>query len=170
MAVRLRLLHPTEKALSKRSFTSTNEVNFLATKKRHTKVQFDGESLQTEEEATWEPRSLWSVVDGLDAIHWCHVLFEVGDEKQINVFFDEMICRACLRPNKIEAFREYYAAVSWSICMSLNAGRTCKEATDTILNDVIMWNEYMAREPKDDKKRKRLETAHHNSRVGADTA
>ena len=41
--------------------------------------------------------------------------------------------------------------------MALNTGRTYKEATDEILNDVIMWNEYMAREPKDDKKRKRTD-------------
>ncbi|CAE7417574.1 DNMT3A, partial [Symbiodinium microadriaticum] len=141
--------------ISKRSFTSTNEVNHLATKKRPTKIQFDGESLQTEEEATWEPRSLWAVVDGLDAIRWCHILFQVGEEKQINLFFEEMICRARQRPNKIEVFREYYSAVSWGICMALNTGRTYKEATDEILNDVIMWNEYMAREPKEDKKRKR---------------
>ncbi|OLP77780.1 hypothetical protein AK812_SmicGene42115 [Symbiodinium microadriaticum] len=143
--------------ISKRSFTSTNEVNFLATRKRPTKLQFDGESLQTEEESTWEPRSLWAVVDSLDAIRWCHILFQVGEEKQINSFFEEMICRARQRPNKIEIFREYYSAVSWSICMALNTGRTYKEATDEILNDVIMWNEYMAREPKEDKKRKRPE-------------
>ncbi|CAE7501758.1 unnamed protein product [Symbiodinium sp. CCMP2456] len=143
--------------ISKRSFASTNEVNHLATRKRPAKIQFDGESLQTEEDSTWEPRSLWAVVDGLDAIRWCHILFQVGEEKQINTFFEEMICRARQRPNKIEIFREYYSAVSWSICMSLNTGRTYKEATDDILNDVIMWNEYMAREPKEDKKRKRPE-------------
>ena len=143
--------------ISKRSFTSTNEVNHLATRKRPTKLQFDGESLQTEEESTWEPRSLWAVVDGLDAIRWCHILFQVGEEKQVNLFFEDMICRARQRPNKIEIFREYYSAVSWSICMALNTGRTYKEAMDEILNDVIMWNEYMAREPKEDKKRKRPE-------------
>ena len=92
------------------------------------------------------------MVDGLDAIRWCHILFEFGEEKQINTFFDEMTCRARQRPNKIEIFREYYSAVSWSICMALNTGRTYKEATDAILHDVIMWNEYMAREPKEDKK------------------
>ncbi|OLP86253.1 DNA (cytosine-5)-methyltransferase 3A [Symbiodinium microadriaticum] len=145
--------------ISKRSFTSTNEVNHLATKKRPTKLQFDGESLQTEEDSTWEPRSLWAVVDGLDAIRWCHILFQVGEEMQINLFFEEMICRARQRPNKVEIFREYYAAVSWRICMALNTGRTYKEATDDILNDVIMWNEYMAREPKEDKKRKRPEAS-----------
>ena len=95
--------------ISKRSFTSTNEVTHLATRKRSAKIQFDGESLQTEEEATWEPRSLWAVVDGLDAIRWCHILFQVGEEKQINLFFEEMICRARQRPNKIEIFREKFS-------------------------------------------------------------
>ena len=85
------------------------------------------------------------------------MLFELGEESQINRFFDEMICRARQRPNKIEVFREYYAAVSWSVCMALNSGHTYKEATDAILNDVIMWTEYMSREPKEDKKRKRPE-------------
>ncbi|CAE7654513.1 Dnmt3b [Symbiodinium sp. CCMP2592] len=144
--------------VSKRSFTATGGVNYLAARKKPTKLEFDGESLQTTEEATWEPRSLWSVVDGLDAIRWCHILFEVGEEHQINRFYDEMIRRARQHPDKVEIFRDYYAAVSWSICMAMRVNKTYKEASDAILTDVTMWNEYMAREPKDNKKRKKPDT------------
>ena len=90
--------------ISKRSFTATGAVNHLASRKKTTKLEFDGESLRSSDDSTWEPRSLWSVVDGLDAIRWCHILFEVGEERQINVFFDEMIRRARERPEKIEVF------------------------------------------------------------------
>ena len=128
--------------LSKRSFTSTGTVNYLATKnKKASRIQFDGDTLQTEEDNTWEPRSLWSVVDGLNAVRWCHVLFEVGEEQQIHKYFDEMVRRARQRPNKIEVFREYYSAVAWSFCMALRIGKTFHEATEAILQDSTMWNE-----------------------------
>ena len=149
--------------ISKRSFTATGGVNHLAARKKTTRLEFDGESLRSADDATWEPRSLWSVVDGLDAIRWCHILFEVGEERQINLFFDEMIRRARERPDKIEIFREYYSAVSWSICMAMRVNQTYKEASDAILNDVTMWNEYMAREPKDPKKRKRPDGPNHQT-------
>ena len=128
--------------LSKRSFTSTGTVNYLATKnKKASRIQFDGDTLQTEEDNAWEPRSLWSVVDGLNAVRWCHVLFEVGEEQQIHKYFDEMVRRARQRPNKIEVFREYYSAVAWSFCMALRIGKTFHEATEAILQDSTMWNE-----------------------------
>ena len=149
--------------VSKRSFTATGGVNHLAARKKTTRLEFDGESLQTSEDSTWEPRSLlWSVVDGLDAIRWCHILFEVGEEHQINRFFEEMIRRARQHPDKVEIFRDYYAAVSWSICMAMRVNKTYKEASDAILGDVTMWNEYMAREPKDGKRRKRPELTSHS--------
>ena len=132
--------------ISKRSFTATGGVNHLASRKRSTRLEFDGESLRSADETTWEPRSLWAVVDDLDAIRWCHILFEVGEERQINLFFDEMTRRARERPDKIEIFRECYAAVSWSICMAMRVNKTYKEASDAILADVTMWNEYMARD------------------------
>ena len=146
--------------ISKRSFTATGAVNHLAAKKRSTRLEFDGESLRSADDNTWEPRSLWAVVDGLDAIRWCHILFEVGEERQINLFFDEMTRRARERPDKIEIFREYYAAVSWSICMAMRVNKTYKEASDAILADVTMWNEYMARDPgpKESRKRRRSDT------------
>ena len=125
--------------ISKRSFTATGGVNHLAAKKRSTRLEFDGESLRSADETTWEPRFLWAVVDGLDAVRWCHILFEVGEERH------EMTRRARERPDKIEIFREYYAAVSWSICMAMRVNKTYKEASDAILADVTMWNEYMAR-------------------------
>ena len=37
---------------------------------------------------------------GLNAVRWCHVLFEVGEEQQIHKYFDEMVRRARQRPNK----------------------------------------------------------------------
>ena len=83
-----------EELISKRSFTATGGVNHLASRKRSTRLEFDGESVRSADETTWEPRSLWAVVDGLDAIRWCHILFEVGEERQINLFFDEMTRRA----------------------------------------------------------------------------
>ena len=135
-------------------------MNHPAAKKRSTRLEFDGESLRSADDNTWEPRSLWAVVDGLDAIRWCHILFEVGEERQINLFFDEMTRRARERPDKIEIFREYYAAVSWSICMAMRVNKTYKEASDAILADVTMWNEYMARdpEPKESRKRRQSDT------------
>ena len=86
----------------------------------------------------------------------------VGEEHQINRFFEEMIRRARQHPDKVEIFRDYYAAVSWSICMAMRVNKTYKEASDAILGDVTMWNEYMAREPKDGKRRKRPELTSHS--------
>ena len=131
--------------LSKRSFTATGEVNMLATRKRKARLEFNEDDvLEAAEPEPWEPRSPWFITDGLDSIRWCYILFEIGEERQVHKFFDEMIRRVRSKSHRLEQFREYYSAASWTMCMMLRTSKTFQEASDFVLQDMATWNEHMA--------------------------
>ena len=88
----------------------------LATRKRKAKLEYnEGDGLEATEPEAWEPRSPWSITDGLDSIRWCYVLFEIGEERQVRKFFDDMVRRVKSKTQKLEQFREYYSAASWTL-------------------------------------------------------
>ena len=75
--------------LSKRSFTATGEVNMLATRKRKAKLEYtEDDGLEATDPDPWEPRSPWSIIDGLDSIRWCYILFEIGEERQVHKYLN----------------------------------------------------------------------------------
>lgn len=70
-----------------RSFTASGEINPLAKSPKKAAALHieDGEVVQAPD-AIWEPRSLLSLLDGLESAKWAHILIQLGDEAGIEAF------------------------------------------------------------------------------------
>ena len=111
--------------IQKRSFTSSGEINPLSKSPNKSGVLQlqDGEIVQADE-AAWEPRSLLSLLDGLEAVKWAYILTQIGDELDIEEYHRFMYQRFRSRPQKLERLAAYWLSASWRLCMLMRAGRT----------------------------------------------
>ena len=73
--------------LAKRSFTATGEVNMLAKNPKKSNVlTIEDEQLVQEDEKVWSPRSVLSIMDGIEAVVWAWILLEIGEEHHCQAF------------------------------------------------------------------------------------
>ena len=137
--------------LSKRSFTATGEVNMLAKNPRKSNVlTIEDEQLVQEDEKVWSPRSVLSIMDGIEAVVWAWILLEIGEEHHCQTFGKWCVNKARSRSQKLEQFKQWWDAAGWKIAMRMRAGTTFGEASAEVMADVDLFNDYMSREaPKD---------------------
>lgn len=65
--------------LQHRSFQSSGEVNPLAKQnKKSGALTLEHGRLIEQEEKSWEPRSVLSILDGLEAVRWATILVQLG--------------------------------------------------------------------------------------------
>ena len=89
--------------LSKRSFTATGEVNMLAKNpKKSIVLTIEDDQLVQEDEKVWSPRSVLSIMDGIEAVVWAWILLEIGEEHHCQAFGKWCINQARSRPQKLE--------------------------------------------------------------------
>lgn len=133
--------------LAKRSFTATGEVNPLATQqKKSAPLVLEDSVLVQEDEKLWSPRSVLSIMDGLQAVTWAYILLEVGEEHHLHAYCDWCIAKARNRPQKLEQFKQWWEAASWRIAMKMRNGSTFGEASAEVMADVDLYNDHMSRE------------------------
>lgn len=133
--------------LTKRSFQASGEVNPLSQKRDKTTVlSLEDDKLVQENDKSWSPRSVLSILDGLSSVRWAMILIHLSDEEQINEWHSWCVSKARSRPNKLEQFKLFWAAASWRICLQLRAGKTFKEAAHEVMSDSDLFNDHMSRE------------------------
>ena len=133
--------------LSKRSFAATGEVNMLAKNpKKASVLTIEDEQLVQEDEKQWSPRSVLSIMDGVEAVVWAWVLLEIGEEHHCHAFGKWCISKARSRPQKLEQFKQWWDAAGWKISMRMRAGATFGEASNEIMADTDLFNDHMSRE------------------------
>ena len=116
--------------LSKRSFTATGEVNMLAKNPRKSNVlTIEDEQLVQEDEKVWSPRSVLSIMDGIEAVVWAWILLEIGEEHHCQAFGKWCVNKARSRSQKLEQFKQWWDAAGWKIAMRMRAGATFGEAS-----------------------------------------
>ena len=140
--------------LQKRSFTAAGEVNPLQKQAKATqllRVQ-DDQIVQDEDNKTWTPRSMLSLMDGVNAIRWAWVLLQLGEEDHVHTFADWFIQKIRARPTKLENMRIFWESAGWRIAMGMRAGQSFGDVTTSVMSDVDLLNEAMSRElPKETK-------------------
>ena len=73
-----------------RTFSASGEPNPLAKKDRAaTTLTVTGDKLVSAPEELWSPRSVLSVIDGLNSIRWRMILLKFGSEQVTHAFFDD---------------------------------------------------------------------------------
>lgn len=141
--------------VASRTFSASGEPNPLSKKEREkaTTLTVTGDKLVSTPEEVWVPRSILSVLDGLQSIRWCLILLKFGSEQAINAFFDWLTRLARSRPQKMEQFSQFWLTVSWRLATEMRSGRSFEDSVAPIMRDYDTFTECMARDlPKQDKK------------------
>ena len=137
--------------LAKRSFTATGEVNMLAKNPKKSNVlTIEDEQLVQEDEKVWSPRSVLSIMDGIEAVVWAWILLEIGEEHHCQAFGKWCISKARSRSQKLEQFKQWWDAANWKIAMRMRAGATFGEVSAEVMADVDLFNDHMSRDPPKD--------------------
>ncbi|CAJ1377672.1 unnamed protein product [Effrenium voratum] len=131
-----------------RTFSASGEPNPLAKKDRAaTTLTVTGDKLVSAPEELWSPRSVLSVIDGLNSICWCMILLKFGSEQVTHAFFDWLVKMARSRPQKTEQFGQFWLTVAWKLATELRGGQTFDAAVAPIMRDYDTFTECMSREP-----------------------
>lgn len=131
--------------LQHRSFTASGEINPLARNpKKCSVLSLDEErQLVENDDPTWTPRSLLSVLDGLQAAKWAYVLVQLGDETDISEFIEAMVMRARSKSDKMAQFVIYWHAAMWRVAMDMRGGDSFGVAA--------FYHDYISKDPPVDK-------------------
>ena len=133
--------------LSRRSFTATGDINPLAkSPKKGAVLSVEDHQLVQEDEKQWSPRSVLSVMDGIQSVVWAFILLELGEECDLQEFGEWCVAKARSRPQKLENFKQWWDAASWRIAMKMRAGLTFGEASKEVMSDVDLFTEHMSKE------------------------
>ena len=86
-----------------RTFSANGDLNPLTKRKHETKLRVTPESeFQAElAEDTWDARSMLSILDGLQSIKYLFILLQMGDEQDVQAFFETLDSKARGVPQKL---------------------------------------------------------------------
>ena len=127
-----------------RTFSASGDLNPLTKRKQETKLKVTEFHAEAAED-TWDPRSMLSILDGLQSIRYLFVLLQIGDEQDVHAFFDTLERKARSMPHKLTQYKLYYETASWRLAQTMRRGVAFKAAADEIIGDHILWQETMAK-------------------------
>lgn len=136
--------------MAKRTFTATGEVNPLALPKSSgtsgttQTLRLSGTELVAADDPQWVPRSMLSILDGIEAAKWAWILVGTGGETAVTDYTDSFTTKARTRPHHLEQIREYWMAAGWRVAMAMRTGKTFTEATIDVMADHAAFQEAMA--------------------------
>lgn len=139
--------------LQQRSFSASGEVNPLSKspKKGGVLVLDDDPNLVESDDPTWVPKSVLSVLDGLQAARWAYILTQMGDEDEVNTFIHLMTQRARSKPDRMPQFVAYWHAAMWRVAMDMRGGDPFGKATQTVCEDLAFYHDLISKEAPDNK-------------------
>ena len=140
--------------LQRRSFTAAGEVNPLQKQSKTSQVLRleDDQIVQGDENRTWTPRSVLSVLDGINSVRWAWILLQLGEEDHVHTFADWFTQKVRSRPNKLEHIRLFWDAAGWKMALGMRAGRSFGDVSTEVMADVDLFNDAMTRDiPKETK-------------------
>ena len=139
--------------LQHRSFTASGEINPLARNPKKSSVLSLDEDKQIIEsdDPTWTPRSLLSVLDGIQAAKWAYILTQMGEESDISEFIEVMVLRARSKPERMAQFVVYWHAAMWRVAMDMRGGDSFGVAARRLTDDVAFYHDYILKDPPADK-------------------
>ena len=135
--------------LQQRSFTASGEINPLSkSPKKSGILTVDEErNLVEADDPTWVPRSVLSVLDGLQAARWA----QTGDEEDVNIFIEQMVQRARSKPDRMSQFVTYWHAAMWRVAIDMRSGEPFGKATQTVCEDLAFYHDMISKEAVDPK-------------------
>ena len=108
-------------------------------------------NLVESDDPTWVPRSVLSVLDGLQAARWAYILTQMGEEDEVHGFIDQMIQRARSKQDRMTQFVSYWHAAMWRVAMDMRGGMTFGKATQAVCDDLAFYHDLISKESNENK-------------------
>jgi hypothetical protein len=124
-----------------RCFDSSGQLNSLApmfkTKSPHQKLTLDKDmhAVVMEDEPSWSPKGLLSILDAIEAIQFCWILIRLAHELDILSYTRWWSQLFRSKTNKIEALKIYWIEASWRLALALRQGRDFAAVSAEIMED-----------------------------------
>jgi len=124
-----------------RAYTTTGQVNPLATKQRDAAFSLvtgkDGAAeLSLRSQQSWSPTSQWAILDGLEAVKWAFVFAGYSDCDEVAdnwvEWFRTMVRQ---RGDRLDFVKAVYDAASWRLALDMRGGFSFEVATKAIIRD-----------------------------------
>ena len=152
--------------LTTRSFTSSGQVNQLATKDRDKEKSLgldDSGNLAERVTPPWDPRSILAILDGLEAVKWAFIFCNFADEPTASRWTDYFVKLARNRQQELHLVKSIWDSASWTVALAMRINKTFKEATEELLANQQWFsdafNQYQPSTPSPKKKPRVLENS-----------
>lgn len=138
-----------------RCFDSSGQLNTLSpqfkTKSQGHKLTVDKDMTPVviEEESTWTPRGILSILDAIEAVAHCWVLIGLAHELDVLKFTNWWVNTFRAKPNKLEQLKGYWLEAGWRLALQMRQGEPFEIVTAQIMEDTAaLQNAIMKETPK----------------------
>ena len=146
-------LHFTPLALGEilkvRAFSATGDVNPLlarAEKPKPMKItQTDGEAHLALGDPEYTPKTIWSIIDGLDAVKWAYVFAGYALDEVAETWVSRFSQLARAKSGRLDMIKSLYDGASWRLVTAMRGGSTFGDATKNILDDTAWFRDFQER-------------------------
>ena len=126
-----------------RAYTTSEQVNHLATKQRDAAFSLvtgkDGAAELSLRSQSWSPNSQWAIFDGLEAVKWAFVFANYTDCDEVADNLVEWFrCMVRLRGDRLDFVKAVYDGSSWRLALDMRGGFSFEAATKAISRDTTV--------------------------------
>jgi len=119
-----------------RSFTAMDEINKLATRDFDKALEIRAyNSIGTKRQKVFEPNSILTICDSLDAAKWAFVFCEYAKEEEAGAYTNFFVLLARRHTNELDKIRDLWNSAYWRISEDMRMSHSFAEATKSIMTD-----------------------------------
>ena len=131
--------------LQTRHFNALGDVNQQATRESQKTLTLEGGEITEKKTPSWQPSSMWQVIDGLEATKWAIVFAQWGTEEEVTALFEWYIKLARQLNNAIWIFNEWWKHSFWRIAMLMRHGSSLAKAAHDVMADHADYQDFLHR-------------------------
>lgn len=135
-----------------RCFDSCGQLNTLSAQFRQKAAQQrltvdkDSHTILVEDEQTWSPKRILSVLDSLTAIRQCWTLLRIGHELDVQAYIDWWVHLFRSKQGKMEELKVYWVEAGWRLALELRQQNDFQTVTRDIMDDTAALQTALAKE------------------------
>ena len=131
-----------------RSFTSTGEINKLATKEKDKCLEVSADfTLSAKKAKIFEPTSVIALLDALQAAKWAFVFCEYASEEEADKFITFFEKQTKVYHNMTDRVRELWNQCYWRLAQEMRMSVTFAKATEDITSDLGWIRDQLSKRP-----------------------
>jgi len=132
-----------------RSFTAMDEINKLATRDFDKALEIRADnSIGTKKQKVFEPNSILTICDSLDAAKWAFVFCEYAKEEEALAYTNFFVLLARRHTNELDKIRDLWNSAYWRMSEDMRMSHSFAEATKSIMTDNSWIRDQLAKNVK----------------------